>query len=245
MILQIDAGNSFVKWRISDGGDIVERGTQPTEVVTHAGLAIETTTTLSDALLCSVTNKALTQTLHDQVLNQFDIPLQLARVSQESAGVRCGYKSPETLCVDRWLAAVAAYQKFNGSVLVIDAGSAITMDLVGPLGEHVGGYILPGLTLMRKSLWQGTEAVQAEPAEAQSMLVPGTSTQDAVNRGCLLTVVAAIERIAGQYPATIVVTGGDGGLILNAMSLSGVHSPDLVLDGLAVPGIDYSGALDQ
>ena len=61
-------------------------------------------------------------------------------------------------------------------VLVVDAGSAITIDLIGPQGVHLGGYISPGLRLMREALWQGTAKVQVDRVESLNMLVPGTFT---------------------------------------------------------------------
>jgi type III pantothenate kinase len=245
MNLQIDAGNSFIKWRVMDGDYIQSRGMQATQEVMESGLDLTGAVDIIQARMSSVANKALTKHLHNQLLQRFDVQLQLARVSNSAAGVTCGYQSPETLGVDRWLAVVAAYQHYAGAVLVVDAGSAITMDLVGPKGEHLGGYILPGLEMMRQALWQGTEAVQVASADPRDMLVPGDTTQVAVNRGCLLTAIAAIEKLAGQYPATLILTGGDSKMLLEALSLKAEHRPDLVLDGLSVAGVEYSGAVDQ
>jgi len=75
------------------------------------------------------------------------------------------------------------------------------------------------------------------------MLVPGACTTDAVNRGCLLTAVASIEKLASQYPASIVITGGNASQIAGALSLAADHVPDLVLDGLAVAGVEYTQTL--
>ena len=128
-------------------------------------------------------------------------------------------------------------------MLVVDAGSAITIDLIGPQGVHLGGYISPGLRLMREALWQGTAKVQVDRVESLNMLVPGTCTQDAVNRGCLLAVVATIEKLASQYPASIVITGGDATVVAEALSLTSDHVPDLVLDGLTVNGVEFTQML--
>jgi type III pantothenate kinase len=244
MNLQIDAGNSFIKWRVMDDDYIQGRGVQATQEVIEHGLDLGDVADIIQARMSSVADKALNTKLHKQFLKAFDVQLQLARVASSAAGVTCGYQSPETLGVDRWLAVVAAYKQYSGAVLVVDAGSAITMDVVGPQGEHLGGYILPGLRMMRQALWQGTQAVQVEPGDPRDMLVPGNSTQIAVNRGCLLTAIAAIEKLAGQYPATLIMTGGDSKLLMEALSLTAEHCPDLVLDGLAINGVEYSGAVD-
>jgi len=243
VILDIDAGNSFVKWRVKDISDVIASGHESTEQVSKQGLDLKKIESLNQARISSVTNPALAEKVREQVRQQFNVDLQIARVSSMVSGVTCGYTEPETLGIDRWLAVVAAYQRYREPVLVVDAGSAITIDLVGPQGVHLGGYISPGLRLMRDALWQGTEKVQVDSVESLNMLVPGACTQDAVNRGCLLAVVATIEKLASQYPASIVITGGDAPVVAEALSLTSDHIPDLVLDGLAVTGVEFTQTL--
>ena len=243
MILDIDAGNSFVKWRVVDDSEVIAAGSEATEQVSKQGLDLTRIEGLNQARISSVANRALAEKLREQVQQQFNVEMQIARVSSIVSGVSCGYTEPETLGIDRWLAVVAAYQRYLGPVLVVDAGSAITIDLIGPQGVHLGGYISPGLRLMREALWQGTAKVQVDRVESLNMLVPGTCTQDAVNRGCLLAVVATIEKLASQYPASIVITGGDATVVAEALSLTSDHVPDLVLDGLAVNGVEFTQML--
>jgi type III pantothenate kinase len=243
VILDIDAGNSFVKWRVVDDSEVIAAGSEATEQVSKQGLDLTRIESLNQARISSVANRALAEKLREQVQQQFNVEMQIARVSSTVSGVSCGYTEPETLGIDRWLAVVAAYQRYLGPVLVVDAGSAITIDLIGPQGVHLGGYISPGLRLMREALWQGTAKVQVDRVESLNMLVPGTCTQDAVNRGCLLAVVATIEKLASQYPASIVITGGDATVVAEALSLTSDHVPDLVLDGLAVNGVEFTQML--
>lgn len=243
MILDIDAGNSFVKWRVVDDSEVIAAGSEATEQVSKQGLDLTRIEGLNQARISSVANRALAERLREQVQRQFNVEMQIARVSSTVSDVSCGYTEPETLGIDRWLAVVAAYQRYLGPVLVVDAGSAITIDLIGPQGVHLGGYISPGLRLMREALWQGTAKVQVDRVESLNMLVPGTCTQDAVNRGCLLAVVATIEKLASQYPASIVITGGDATVVAEALSLTSDHVPDLVLDGLTVNGVEFTQML--
>ena len=243
MILDIDAGNSFVKWRVVDNSEVIAAGSEATEQVSKQGLDLTRIADLNQARISSVANRALAEKLGEQVQQQFNVEMQIARVSSIVSGVSCGYTEPEMLGIDRWLAVVAAYQRYLGPVLVVDAGSAITIDLIGPQGVHLGGYISPGLRLMREALWQGTAKVQVDRVESLNMLVPGTCTQDAVNRGCLLAVVATIEKLASQYPASIVITGGDATVVAEALSLTSDHVPELVLDGLAVNGVEFTQML--
>ena len=64
--------------------------------------------------------------------------VELAEVSAEAAGVTCGYKDFHQLGVDRWLALVAAYRKYAKPIIVVDAGSAVTIDIVDGDGLHLG-----------------------------------------------------------------------------------------------------------
>ena len=240
MILDIDAGNSYVKWRLTGEGAANVRGSQPTELVLTQGLDLKAVTDISMARLSSVANNALAQRLQKQLFDQFAINLQIARVSGAVNGVTCAYPDPERLGIDRWLAVLAAYEAYRTSVLVIDAGSAMTLDLVSADGQHVGGYIMAGRQMMREALAQGTDSVKVSAQADISMMVPGQNTADAVNRGCLLTAVAVIEKLAAQYPAALVITGGDAPALMEALPLDSFHHPDLVLEGLAVADVEFT-----
>jgi len=237
MILDIDAGNSRIKWRLSGNGRVLAQDSQPTAALAAGeALVLPETAAVKEVRLASVAGPQIMAALQ----KQFAGLLRVAKVSPAAGGVTCGYQQPERLGVDRWLALVAAYQQVQQAVLVIDAGSAMTMDLVGPKGEHLGGYIVPGLRLMANALWQGTEDVKVTSGDFQNMLVPGTDSQQAVDRGCLLVAVSAVEKLASQYPAHILLTGGDAKYLGDALSLDHSHCPDLVLDGLAIADIDFS-----
>lgn len=78
------------------------------------------------------------------------------------AGVRNGYADYQRLGMDRWLAIIGAYQLARGACLVLDLGTAITADYVNAAGEHLGGYICPGLPLMRGLLRTHTQRIRYE-----------------------------------------------------------------------------------
>jgi type III pantothenate kinase len=239
MILDIDAGNSRIKWRLSGNGRVLAQDSQPTaELASGETLLLPETAAIDEVRLASVAGSKVVAALQ----KQFAGLLKVAQVSPSAGGVTCGYKQPDRLGVDRWLALVAAYQQFKQAVLVVDAGSAMTMDLVGPKGEHLGGYIVPGLRLMADALWQGTVDVKVTSGDFENMLVPGTNSQQAVDRGCLLVAVSAVENLASQYPAHILLTGGDAQYLADALSLDHSHCPDLVLDGLAIADINFTAS---
>ena len=66
---------------------------------------------------------------------------------------------------------------------------------------------------------------------------PGLSTDEALDKGCLLLLIAMIESLVSKYKARLVVTGGDGELLQNALCVEAELYPDLVLEGLALEGI--------
>ena len=86
--------------------------------------------------------------------------LAKAKLGLESGSVRNGYEDIAQLGVDRWAAIVGAYTHFGSAVCIVDAGTAVTVDLVRDGGRHLGGLIVPGLQLMRSSLEQDTEDIE-------------------------------------------------------------------------------------
>jgi type III pantothenate kinase len=125
------------------------------------------------------------------------------------------YRTPETLGYDRIAAAVGAYTIYPGkNVLVIDAGTAITYDIVTSEGTFVGGNISPGLDIRFKSLNKYTNRLpQLErPGEKPGLL--GSSTSEAIQsgivNGLLFEVDGFIEAFKGKYAKLqVVLTGGD------------------------------------
>lgn len=145
------------------------------------------------------------------------------------------YADPQRLGIDRWLAVLAC--KDAGASLIIDAGTAFTLDVLGSSNQHEGGYILPGLSMQRDALAQGTARVSfAEPTWASTAL--GHDTASCVGHGSLLALLGLVSLVAerlqvetGQVPQ-IVVTGGDAEHFMPWLSHAR-HRPLLVVEGLA------------
>ena len=236
MILDIDVGNSFVKWRALNDLGATQRGSQSTPAVVREGLDLSVIDAVTYARLSSVGDAAIIEILRQQIANTFDVELRMAVVSRCAGGVQCGYRSAKELGIDRWLAMVSAYSKFQRSLIVADLGSAITLDVVSDDGQHMGGYILPGLSLMRESLRRGTVQVSAND-DMDDAIVPANNTSAAVNRGSLFAVIATIEKLAQKHQALLVLTGGDANLIKGVLNIDALYERDLVIDGLSVDDI--------
>jgi type III pantothenate kinase len=243
MILCIDAGNSRVKWRLTDSGKMLAQGAQLTsEVVEGKNIDFSDIKSLHEVRIASVAGEKIVEQLQQQMHQQFSVPVRLAAVSATLGELSCAYEDPQTLGVDRWLAIAAAHRQYQEPVMVIDAGSAITIDIVGPGGQHVGGYIAPGLRLMHDALWDNTSDVRVVGSGAEQLWLPGKNTQQAVNKGCLLAAVSTIESLASQFPVRIVITGGDAKILMQAISLNAESHSNLVLDGMLLDGIELVDA---
>lgn len=239
MILSIDAGNSRIKWRLTDNGGLLSQGAHLTsDIANEKNIDFSAIKSPSEIRIASVSGDKVVELLKQQLRQQFSAPIRLAVVSATLGELSCAYEDPQTLGIDRWLAIAAAYDAYQEPVMVVDAGSAITIDIIGPDGQHVGGYIAPGLRLMHDALWENTSDVRVVGSGAEELWLPGKNTQQAVNRGCLLAAVSTIESLASQFPVRIVITGGDGKILRQAISHNADYHSNLVLDGMLLNGVD-------
>lgn len=243
MILELDCGNSFIKWRVLRCGEsapVLEGVGSEIEGILQQ-LASREARAISRCRLVSVRSDAETDSLKTALSRSLQIDVACAKPARLLAGVVNGYDEPERLGLDRWLAVVAAFNLSDGPCLVIDLGTAVTVDLVARGGKHLGGYIAPGLALLRGQLLAHTRRIRYDQTAAgreTEVLSPGRSTSEAVERGCLLMLRSYISSQLASAASflgdefTIYLTGGDAPL---ASDLSGVvHVPDLVFRGLAI-----------
>jgi type III pantothenate kinase len=154
--------------------------------------------------------------------------------------VTSGYRDPERLGVDRWLALIAARERSKQPTVIVDAGSACTIDLLDSEGRHLGGYILPGLTAMGEALVRGTHQIQESKAVGKFCLDPGLDTSEGMASGALLALVGAIERVfydlgdRGSCEPLLIMTGGDAEKLGSSLRCPSYIGPELVLEGLWV-----------
>ncbi len=155
------------------------------------------------------------------------------------------YSRPGTMGVDRWLAMISATDAGSCGAMVVDCGTALTVDFVDGNGMHVGGYITAGLKKQLEALTQGTERVFGREFLPQDSLEPGNSTQDCVIHGLLAMVVSFINtQIKFALSLGIdrlVISGGDAKLLNQYIKISPVEQnmsievrSDLVFEGLLI-----------
>lgn len=155
-------------------------------------------------------------------------------------GVTVGYLQPASLGVDRFLGLVAAQADAVAPCIVIDCGTAVTIDGLEASGRHRGGLILPGLELAVSSLTAGTAALPIATAGSVEPSPFARSTSAAIDFGIRLGLAGAIERIcddiAEQLGSSVarILTGGASGMLLPLLRSDYRHDPHLVLRGMAV-----------
>ena len=138
------------------------------------------------------------------------------------------------LGVDRWLAALAGYTRARGSCVVVDAGTATTIDLVDHTGTHIGGYILPGEELMLKAIQDAT-AIDISSSEVGCRDTPPRATAQAMRCGSRAAQAALVDRARESLGPDCTVFLGGGNMQALVPFLKGDHQPvqQLVLEGLA------------
>jgi type III pantothenate kinase len=244
MILEIDCGNSFLKWRIISAANAMRIAGGVVDSNDALLIAVEAVPglMLSGARLVSVRATAETDALVALLQEHFNIRVLCAGPAQSLGGVRNGYLEYQKLGLDRWLAVIGAYRAASGSCLILDLGTAVTSDFVAADGEHLGGFICLGMPLMRNQLRTHTRRIRYDDASAELALhsfEPGRSTVEAVERGCLLMlrgfVLTQIEMAEARWGADfeVFLTGGDASLVQELLPRARVVS-DLVFAGLAV-----------
>ena len=246
MKLLIDLGNSRVKWTTLNRGKRAQtRAAARPSADAWAAFAKKNWARLrapDTILVCNVAGAAQAAALGEYARQRWQIEARFLTAQESAYGVRNAYTLPERLGADRWAALIGARARWREALCIVDVGTAITLDVMDAEGAHLGGLILPGIELMRRSLLERSESIRlaAEaPAHGGAHLL-ARDTRDGVDGGTLYAAVAAIDRIiadtaaALDTPLTRIITGGDAETVLPLLAGAYQHAPDLVLDGLAV-----------
>jgi len=238
MILAIDAGNSRVKWGWHDGQSWSSIATVSLiEFAASSDHINPFSVTHEDPQRIVISNVA-GEGAHQLLVNWTSIfdaePLWL-RAEAERCGVKNGYEQPERLGPDRWAALIAARAVHNGPCLVVNAGTATTVDMLAGDGRFLGGAILPGVELMRFVLHEHTGRL---PIEEGRLRDAPRNTLDAIETGCRHAQAGAVERLYRVFrdmasAPLCIVAGGAGHSLVDQLTMPRRYIENLVLDGLA------------
>ncbi|MCJ8298761.1 MAG: type III pantothenate kinase [Pseudomonadales bacterium] len=235
LVLEIDLGNSFAKWRVRAAKQVLLSEVVPVQQL-HATdmLAAAARFKVAKVSICSVASCEINQLLTAKVLQLWELQAEYFTVQSRCAGVVNSYADPTKMGADRWLATIAAKHLYpETEVCIFDCGTAINVEFLSAGAVHLGGYIIPGLAMMQQSLLANTAQVYCS-AERLS-LEPGLDTGTNVANGSLMAAVALLDKLQVQMQqksGLLLLTGGGAkGLVGYNSSPNIRYLPDLVLDG--------------
>jgi type III pantothenate kinase len=247
MRLLLDMGNSRLKSAVlGDEGDLSQFVStayidqKPIETLQEH---LDKYQDISKVVLVSVLGKVF----HELALNLFkerEILLIWAASEQEAYGVVNNYDKPAQLGSDRFVALVAARKAFpKQNCIVIDCGTAVTIDALSCDAAFCGGVIIPGLKLWSNSLIKRAGQLNEHQIDETDLFAKDTA--QAIGSGSIFGLTSAVEGIATRMSqklekqtkvgeaSRLVICGGDAELVINYSQLEFELMPNLVLIGLA------------
>lgn len=242
MILLLDVGNSRCKWQLRGPRGLVAAGAHA--YTPDGGLApglLQDLEQLPDpphrAVACAVAAPQTFDALDRQLRAGWGCALEPFRTAAAEHGVANAYARTQDLGADRWAALIGARARYPGRVLIVDCGTAVTVDVLEADGRHAGGLILPGLALARRALSAGAHRLDEPGAGDLPALAADTAT--AIRAGTFHGMVAAIAGLRASMESaggavTAVLTGGDAAAIDTALDGDWHLDPDLVFTGMLV-----------
>lgn len=242
--LLLDIGNTRLKWGVAVDGTIARTGHVTRQTIGEQGLAVLTRRLPRnvDAVIASnVAGTTFATRLAGVIHAHCERDIRFAKTARSGYGVTNSYAQPRRMGVDRWVALIGARAELGKACVVVDAGTAVTIDAIDARGQHLGGQILPGITLMLRSLASDTSDIPLvaprKSADYAGMAMFAANTRDAVGSGAINAVTGAIERAvrvlrAARQRPRLVLTGGDASRILDVLDEDALHRPHLVLQGL-------------
>jgi len=249
MILAIDAGNSRVKWgwlEAANQSGAAHDGYDWTNIATVSLIDFAASSdhvnpfsvTHADPERIMISNVA-GDGAHQLLVNWtsiFDVEPVWLRAEVERCGVRNLYERPDQLGPDRWAALIAARALHPaGAALVVNSGTATTVDMLAADGRFLGGAILPGVELMRFVLHEHTGRLPFDEGEYRDT---PRKTSDAIESGCRHAQAGAVERMYRvlrdiELNPLCIVAGGAGRALVDQLSMPRRYFENLVLEGLA------------
>lgn len=233
-LLLIDVGNSRVKWALAQGEVWPQQGVIEKAAIEKLKSDFLHLPVPESIHISNVAGEQMEERLRS-ICALWPCPVDFIAAQAEQCGVRNSYFQPSRLGSDRWAALIAAWQQTRTSCLVVNCGTATTIDALSDEGEFVGGLILPGVDMMRQSMAKGT--AQLTGAAGSWHEFP-RNTDDAIFSGAIQATVGAIHTQFSALSALgtprCVLSGGAARSVQLHLSLPVVLIDNLVLRGLQI-----------
>src|SRR5436190_14548208 len=197
MVLVVDVGNSRMKWALYDPRGWLAQGVVPnTEIGTLALRDWQNLPRPVRAVGVNVAGESARVRVEGQ-LARWRLPMEWLHATSSAGGVTNRYTKPVQLGPDRWASLIAARRRAlasggadSAACIVINAGTAVTIDALDVDGVFQGGLILPGIRLMIQALADNTAALKVPPGNYAHF---PTNTADAIYSGAVHAICGSIE----------------------------------------------------
>jgi type III pantothenate kinase len=251
MLLAIDAGNTNVVFALVDGAEIVGRwriATDPRRtadeyavwLVQLFGLAGYMRDQVEGVIIATVVPRAL-HNLKVLASKYFGVDALIAGQPPVEWGVVLDVTEPASVGADRVVNQIAAAALYPGDLIIIDFGTATTLDVVDFTGAYKGGIIAPGINLSLDALVAAAAKLPRIAIEAPAVDgVIGRTTEDQMHIGIFWGYIAMIEGLVARLrteigrPTRVISTGGLATLFDRHTSIFDAIEPDLTIQGLAL-----------
>jgi len=238
-MLTIDIGNSAIKWGIWQEGQLLLAETAEYDR-DDIGKSLDDVffgaPRQGKVWAACVAGAEIEQALSDWMQQQWAVDTVFLHTVAEQCGVKNMYPDPSQHGVDRWAALLGAKKLYQVPVCIIDAGTAVTVDLMDEEGVHRGGRIMPGLDMMRTALLEHAEGINEIDGECPGFAI---NTADAVSSGTLHMLIAGLVEVCESARQRlgdnmkIIITGGMSEQMLPLLELPEIQlEPHLILHGL-------------
>lgn len=160
--------------------------------------------------------------------------------ARSAAGMPILYNNPDEVGADRIVNAVAAFHKYQTSLIVVDFGTATTFDAISAKGEYLGGAISPGVMIAAEALYKETSKLPRVELMAPPKNVIGKDTGNSIKSGIIYGYAGLVDGIVRRMMAEmqttpkIIATGGLAKLMHHIAETIEVIEPDLTLMGLRI-----------
>lgn len=237
-LLVIDSGNTTIKWGVHDGHGWYKQGRIAQTQRESLSTVWQLLPAPSSIVVSNVAGPSAESALLDS-LSIWGVAPRWVTATPRQCGVVNQYLEPAQLGCDRWAALIAAWNMKRQGCLVINVGTAMTVDALSDHGEFLGGIILPGFASMKQSLTQQTALLTS--AEGCFQAFPNT-THNAIHSGIIHALTGAIERMHALLLARLgrdrllecVISGGGAALLRPHIKIPTIMVDYLVLEGLRV-----------
>ena len=234
MILAVDAGNSRIKWALHNRNAFVREGSvalEDLELLEAAWAALPA----ADAIVVANVAGDKVRAGLQKLFARWKAEPRWVVATAGQCGVVSRYDNPSQLGADRWAALIGARQLVSGSCLVVNAGTAMTVDALSAQGEFLGGIIIPGFDLMHEALAANTAGLSSDRGGFAHF---PRNTPDAITSGAIQALCGAVERMraammaGGHNDPDVLVGGGAGQAIAQWLGGPFRRADKLVIEGL-------------